>query len=300
MIVLSPAGPALSLAGPITAHCNLFFVGFLGCASIGTITGYKVAAMELCYCGPVNGVNPADGVTFAGTTSKVFVFATPFEDLSGGSAITLDSTLVADVVDITQSFFKFDAPAAGLTVEGGATVSAGLFEANLFPAANTLTPLVGVTPAATNWWMSDNTGLRDSRVVGVAYLTASALTNIAAANTPVKIAGTTTADSLNERFSHSNNRLTYTGQGPALVQVTAAVSVNASSNNKQFTVWIAKNGSVVTGSGVTVFVGSVADVRAVTSTILVELQTNQYVEAWIENDSDGTDVTAEALTLTVR
>lgn len=297
--IASPAGPALALTGPIEVHCNLFFVGFLGCLSIGTITGFKVAALEMCYCGPFGATLSAGGITFAGTSSKIFVFGMPFEDLSGGSAITLAADVVCDVVDVAHSFFKYDAPAVGLTVTPGATVGRGLFASNLFPAVNTMTPLVGLSSASVNWRIVDNNGLRDSRVLGSMYISSTAITAIATQNIPVKIAGTTTPNVLNERFSHTNNRLTYTGEDLAFVEVLSIISIDAAANNKQFTCYITKNGQIVAGSGSTMLVSSGTDVRSLTCATLVELSIGDYVEVWVENDSDDTDLTVTALTVNI-
>lgn len=288
--IVCATGPCLALVGDINYQLNIFFVGLLGAAA-GTITGFNVQSIKQCY------IDAAEGLVFAGTTRKVFVDSTPFYGITG-SAITLDSTLSVVVVDITTTFFKFDSPGVGITAEVGYSVTEGLIRGSLVDG--TATPLSGLATSDTNWRMENNSGIRDSRIVGWVYLTSSASTVISAIDTPVKLAGTTAAAALNERISHpASNRVTYTGLVPSLVDISARVNIDPVANNQAFNLYIAKNGTVLPESLTRVRVAAGSDERNADVGVLAEAVTNDFFEVWIENTTSDSDVTALSLTLKI-
>lgn len=222
--VIATGGPAFALQGTIEHQLNLFFMGVFG-ASAGTITGFDVQAVKSCF------IKAADGFTFAGTTNKIFVDGTPFYDIAEGNAgIRLAANLDASVADLVTNFFKFD---DGTCIEAvdGYSVGEGKLRGSLIDG--TATPLAGLSPADVNWFMRDNTGVRDSRVAAQSFLTEAATTTIATEGVFVPVVGPFELGALAERFEHNgDNELVYTGQAPALVTFNAAFTVDPSNNNR--------------------------------------------------------------------
>ena len=289
--ILPTGGRALDLTGSIDYQLNIFYVGLLG-VSVGTITGFDVQAVKSCF------VSAASGLTLDGTTNKIFIDGTPFFEISG-AAITLAATLVCSVADIRGSFFKFDSPGIGVKAESGYSVSSGIYTINLIDG--TAVPLEGMSPSDTNWKMTDNTGVRDSRVAGQLSLDAPATTTISDVDTPTKVDGATSMAALTERLDGStvDNRLQYTGTEPALVSVQTAVSVEGG-NNITGQVMIAKNGEVIAESRGQFKVGTGdAQVSAATFAV-VEMETGDYIETWIENQSNTSDFTLNSMSLVGR
>ena len=289
--ILATGGRALDLTGSTDYQANIFYVGLLG-VSAGTITGFDVQAVTSCF------VSAASGVTLDGTTNKIFIDGTPFFEVSG-AAITLAATLVCSVADIRGSFFKFDSPGIGVKAESGYSVSSGIYTINLIDG--TAVPLEGMSPSDTNWKMTDNTGVRDSRVAGQLSLDAPATTTISEVDTPTKVDGATSMAALTERLDGStvDNRLQYTGTEPALVSVQTAVSVEGG-NNITGQVMIAKNGEVIAESRGQFKVGTGdAQVSAATFAV-VEMETGDYIETWVENQSNTSDFTLNSMSLVGR
>lgn len=85
-----------------------------------------------------------------------------------------------------------------------------------------------------------------------------------------------------------SNRLRYTGTKTRVFSVSAALSFISSVNNKTYTYYIAKGGSVDTSSGVQTKIGTGTDTQAVAIRHLVSLATNEYVELWVECDDAAT------------
>ena len=289
--IVATGGKAIDLTGPNDKQLNMFYVGFFG-VSAGNITGFNVQAAKSCY------VEAANGFTFDGTTAKLFVDGTPFFDITG-AAITLAATLVCTVADIRVSFFKFDSPGIGIKAEAGYSVTKGVYTGNLIDG--TAVPLDGLSPADINWKMTDNTGVRDSRVAGQLSLDAPATTTISAVDTPTKVDGATSMAALTERLDGStvDNRLQYTGTEPALVSVQLSVNIEGG-NNVDGTIMVAKNDTVIEESRLNFRLSTGADERNASTATIVEMETDDYIEAWIENRSGDSDFTLNSMSLVGR
>ena len=120
------------------------------------------------------------------------------------------------------------------------------------------------------------------------------VTTISVTNTPVKALGTTTANTINQKFTHTDNRLTYVGALIRDFQVTATVSLS-SGNNNVIGVYVAKNGVVISSSEMYSTTSSGGKAESITCQTILELNENDYVEIWVENNTAVTDVTTEYL-----
>ncbi len=291
-VFIATAGPVLALEGPITQQLNLDFVGVFG-PSAGTITGYDVSSVKSCF------IDCADGITYDGTTNKIFIMASPFYSITG-SAIRLAASLVCDVAHIESTFFKFDSPGVGVEAVAGYTVGTGLLVTSL--KLGTLTLFSGLSPADTNWKMENNQGSKDSSVIG-AYIqdVGTETTTITTAGVAVKANITTSASIYNERFSHANNRLTYIGQDTVSVRLSVETSMGKTSGAgaDDAVLRLALNGALITtsrmgatlrASGETVNIG-LADV--------IEMSNGDYVEVFVENVTSTRDITLADTNLTI-
>lgn len=143
-------------------------------------------------------------------------------------------------------------------------------------------------------------GINNSDSIANYYMSDNAtVTNVITVATPLKIAGTTTANSINQKFTHTSNRETYTGAINRNFKVTATVSVTSASANDQIGFYVAKNGTVLTESEMYVTTNASARAESVTIQTLVSLVTNDYIEIWVENDTDASDVTVTFLNVVI-
>ena len=120
------------------------------------------------------------------------------------------------------------------------------------------------------------------------------VTTISTVDTPVKALGTTTANTINQKFTHTDNRLTYVGALIRDFQVTATVSLT-SGNNKVIGVYVAKNGVVIPSSEMYSTTSGSGRAESLTCQTILELNENDYVEIWVENSSTSDDITVEYL-----
>jgi hypothetical protein len=141
---------------------------------------------------------------------------------------------------------------------------------------------------------------KDDVASGNLYLTAATATNFSGANAPTKVLGTTTAVGLFRVSSSGSNRLIYDGIKTRRFSVMGSVSVTSSSANKYFSFYIYKNGVKLPESEQAMRLSTGVDKGSLTITCTVQLSTNDYIEIWAENTSDGASMTVETLNLTIK
>lgn len=135
---------------------------------------------------------------------------------------------------------------------------------------------------------------KDSAATGSMYISSSSTTTISTVDTPVKIAGTTTTA---EEFrvdddGGTDNRLRYTGEHTRHFTVICTMGVDSAGNNKTYTIYVAKNGTVLPESGVPRKIAGGGDVGSIAVSVTTEMETDDYIEMWVENNSDTTDFIA--------
>ena len=133
---------------------------------------------------------------------------------------------------------------------------------------------------------------------GCYYISTPAETSITGATTPIKAAGTTTEIASNG-FSHTSNRLTYSGTATLKFVAQGNVSATkASGTGADIRYAVAKNGTIVTGLSVTRNTSSSVE-GAMAFGGIVTLATNDYVEIWVENLTNADNLTIQEGSLTV-
>ena len=115
-------------------------------------------------------------------------------------------------------------------------------------------------------------------------------TVIASTATPVKVAGTFTADHDSSVTGSTTGRMTYTGTADIHLAVTVMASVNSATNNNQdIKISLGLNGTVVAGSKIAARLNSGIP-RLMATTYVFEMQTNDYIEAFVENGTSTDDI----------
>lgn len=144
---------------------------------------------------------------------------------------------------------------------------------------------------------SGNTGwvaVQPSRAYGGFYFSTPAATTLAAA-TPAKASGTTTALSLAKFTMPASNRLTYTGTATRLFHVKTSVTVikAASTGAALASLYLAKNGSVITGAqNRQMLADNTTAEYGFDVSWVVSLATNDYLELFLE-EAGGDDMTVQ-------
>ena len=132
----------------------------------------------------------------------------------------------------------------------------------------------------------------DTTLYGQLYFSATAATTIAVAGTYVKLAGTTTSDSLNGITMPQNNRLQNNSGTTRVFQAMARTDIIDGSGNKNIAIKLAKNGVLIDATESN---GETTNNVAAHATInwIVSLAAGEYVEIWATNKSDTSSITAQ-------
>lgn len=255
---------------------------------VGQITGFRNITIFLNYWRCTNGLKIGGAVgKFAATNCYI-------TNLTTGEGLEFLSGLTIDEINLSNNHFIYPG-LVGIKVNTGVTVNSGRMTTNMFSGVGT--NLAGIDSYTYGWKMAQNTGIPDSRALCFAYMSGNATaTPLTTASTFYKINGTTTM--VNEhRFTAGNdNRMTYTGQDPITARVLVIIGAHAPANNSDFSIAIAKNGTVIPlpfGSMAAANNGTSFQIVLATE---VDLTTNDYVEVWIrKNNTNTTTVTVEEM-----
>lgn len=270
-----------------TKFCNLFS----GCSvieiagptlGVGQVSGFKATTIIENYW------SCADGIKVTGSMGK---FASAYNFITGISAgvgIEFLSGLVIDDIDLSNNYFIYSGQ-TGVKVNSGATIDFGRMGTNMFRGVTTL--LNGFDSYTPGWQMMLNTGIPDSRSYGYIYFNDNlTTTSTSPNNTYVKVAGTTTATTLQKLTSPSSNRLTYIGKRPILAKVLITITGKSPTNGADFTFALGKNGTVITTPKQTT--GSLVNNQAFTMILETEVSmaTNDYIEVFIKTTTSSSSV----------
>ncbi len=239
------------------------------------------------------------GLTFTGTVGTIGIDNSIFVgDGSAGNILEIDAsaTITRRFRIIYSSIVAFGST-VGIDVDVLATVPTEgyILDTINFSGGGTYTSGVDYLDNKVRW--SNSRGVTNTSEFGNYYMTNNAtVTPIASAGVEYKIEGTTTPKAINQKFTHTNNRLTYTGGLDREFQISATVSFT-SGNNKVIGLYINKNGTIISDSEMYATTSGSGRAESIHVQTVLPLTANDYIELWIENDTDATDVTVEFLNL---
>lgn len=282
----------LDAGGNPNQALDWFGVNFTDCAVVGTIANYTN-----CVVSDSAFLN-SSGLTFDGTADTIAFNATLFNP-SGGTMLTLPSTLtVSRRFRVIYSSFVVVGGETGIDASTSAVIPTEgyILDTVNFSGGGTYTAGVPYTDNKVLWTSCRN--VINSSNAGYMTMQANATaTTIGATNTPTKVAGTTTLASISQKFSHSDNRLTYTGALSRSFKITAVASL-ASGNNQVIGMYIAKGGTAQTASTGLTTTSGVGKAENALSQLIVELLTNEYVEVFVSNETAVTNITVAYMSVT--
>ena len=133
---------------------------------------------------------------------------------------------------------------------------------------------------------------------GTCYVSSPTETIIGAGGTSVKALGTTTAGEL-RGFSHANNKLTYLSSQTRVFQVDIDAIVICAGDAKTLSITFAKDGSENVAARTELALATGAVPTSISCTGIVELDTDEYVEVFVANESDDVNMTVNLMQLVV-
>jgi hypothetical protein len=284
--VTHPNSALLSFTDSGTNVLRVVDVAYAG-ASIGTLGGNGSSVRFTNF----SGATTSNGMLLAGNW-KILLFQPALSSIAAGTFIDL-GTATFDSISITET--TLDYPAGAFFISGepnsGNMNVGGLSLVSNSRLVGSGTPLEQITPDDSQFTFSQNDSIRDSRPDGLLYIQGNTVAStIASANTPVLAAGTWTIGPLGQFTGTTGGRLTFVGVKDARLPVTFSVSIAPTlSTGIAMSIYLAINGTIDAGSR-RQGTGSAGLPTSITMPWQYTFSPNDYVEVFVENNTNATDI----------
>jgi hypothetical protein len=291
------ANVALNLDGDgTTTALDWFGVNFTDCATIGTIRDYTNFIMQ------DGAFLNSGGMTFDGTIGTVGFSQCLFDNYSSTTAIIIASTCtISRRFRVIYSSFVTLSGETSINVNASATIGDERYILDTVNFSGGGTYISGVNQTSNKALFTTCVGIQNTSTRGFYYMvnnTTDTPIGVPNVNVWVKALGTTTADSNNSKFTHTNNRLTYIGAFNTSFLVTVNTAVRASAANQNISIGIAKNGAILSNSEMTIRTGTANQEHPGSTQFQIDLVSNDFVELFVRN-SQSTDVRVSDLNFSV-
>lgn len=291
-------GTALNLdgTGNATAALDWFGVNFVDCPTVGIIKTYSNFIMSDCAL--LNSAN----MTFDGTIGTVGFVQCLFSGRAAETTLNFPSTLtITRRIRATYSSFVAFGGATAINVNDSAVIPVEGYILDTINFSGGANYTAGVQFNDNKALFTNCKGVSNSAEIGQCYFTNNTTQNtIATTGVFEKILGTTSASAVNQKFSHTNNSLTYTGGITRSFRVTASCSAQAiTTNATTILVRAAKNGTTIAESESQATTSATLRNENFYSQAIIELATNDYLELWIANATNANNVLVTELNMIV-
>lgn len=288
--IIALTGTILSATDVTTPGSSVVFVDvcIFNADVLGTISNIDSFITTNCTFGWIT-----DGFSFTGSSNRQAV-SHLCELYSGGGAYYTLGTALFDAVSVND--YAIDL-AAGSNVISAAVSSAninagGLGFISFGRHRGAGTPLSGATVDDSLWQFIGNDIIPDTRPATLETLTANATsTNISSSGVPVLTAGTWVSELSSQFDSTAAGRLTYTGGKDVCLAVTISATLSPDGGgSRDLELHLYKGGVAVTNATQNATISS-SDPGNIVLVWELAFSTNDYIELWISNNTNTTDIT---------
>lgn len=276
------------------------------CDSVRTLNCTKYATFEKLFVQLIvnsSCFNCADGITLIGAVSQILSFRQLALQGTSATFVGIDLTGSTQVlIELVTNVFGGGVGSIGIKGDtGSANVASGFIasvDRCLF--AGVTTPLSGVSVDDFRWNFTSNGVVADTMPDALLTLTSNATPTVLSVGVPTLVLGTW----IDKRTSHFTNtaagRATYNGERALTSPMMVSMTLDpVSGTNKSIRACIALNGTPIADSSMAINVSS-GDPKQLTIPWQETLNENDYIEVFIENESDSVDVTVIDATFRVR
>jgi hypothetical protein len=279
-----------------TGNLEIEGVAVTNVATLGTIQNYGNVVINKSI------FQNSAGLTFDGTLGAVVIETSLLDGRAGATTITVPATaVIGRRFRVFGTSFTNAVGETAINFNAAATVpdeSYILDNANF--SGGSLTFLAGLDYTSNKASFFRNFGIRNSNAIAAYSMTGNATaTVIAVASTFVKVAGTTVAGALNQKFTTAvSNQAVYTGAFTADFRIAVNASMT-SGNNQTLRMRVAKNGVTLSDSNVLFQTTGSGEASAIPTQALVTLVPTDYLEVFVTNDTAANNITVSDLNVTI-
>ena len=242
-------------------------------------TNYRISYQDLVAGLGVTGSIVTTGDVSGSPVLEIDGTVNKIRNIENGSGIVTSITATNGV----KVSHNFTASADGLPILLNTTAAS--------PTIASIVAGSGISIATVNDSGIEITSIADQIYGQVTMQGNATATTIATQGTPVKVAGTWVVQTESNFTGNTTGRLTYNGSTTEVVSASVSITFShAAGGSDDLAVYIAKNGSVITASKLTRAVTSSA--RGNVGTFFnVSMDTSDYLEVFVANDSDTNNIT---------
>ena len=284
-----------------TGLTKLFFcrnVRFNNVPKWGTYTGFVTTIITFS-----SSRNSDDGLTIAGT-GQLITNISAFAILSTSATCVQLDFGAAVISNIELDNLILVAPAGGIQLKGAAN-SANVTVGSLGMMSNSAIQggatqqLSGITNSDIRWDFTGNNVTNDSISDALIHTSSNALvTTITSVGVGVKVNAVFVDDDISRFTSDGTGKLTYIGEKAARLPIDVTGTLLATGGDKQVDLCVAINGTVVVATCVQ---GTASGTKAAALTCIWQhdFQPNDFVEAYVSNQSTTDDLTVTQAVLRI-
>jgi len=282
-------GTVFNLDGDgITTALDWFGINFVDCATVGTIKDYSNFVMT------DSAFLNASGLTFDGTFGTIAFGNCLFDTSTGGTAITIPSTLtISRRFRIIYSSFITLSGETSINFSSSAIVGNERYILDTVNFGGGGTYISGVDQTSNKTLFVNCVGIINTAVNGQLYMqNNSTVTTISGSGIFAKVLGTTTASSDNSKYLHSDNRLTNdaTISRKYLIQCILSFTSGAS-HVCEFGFYDSKLGGIRTPSRTKSTSNGGGRAENVSFSCVVSHVQGDYLEIWCANNTSSQNIT---------
>lgn len=245
-----------------------------------------------------------DGIDIQGINNTILSFSKLFMQSTSATFKGIDfGTAISRTIEVDNLIIEGPAGSIGISGLAGsgnvpagrlATVKSSEFGANV-------TPLQNITNSDVRWSFKDNTPISDTITDALLSLNSNATaTVITTASTPVKIAGTWVVERESRTTGTTGGRVTFNSERDEVLPIDGAVFVEpVSGTNKLIKCYFALNGAIIANSGQQIKTDA-GNPLSIPMTWQHDFSGNDYLELWVENNTDDIDILVSYASLRVR
>lgn len=280
----------------VTTALDWFGVNLLNCASGGTIKNYTN------FVAGDSALLNSGGFSYDGTIGTVAFSNTLFDLASGKTAITiLPTCTISRRVRIIYSSFVVLSGETGVDFSASATVGDERYILDTVNFSGGGAYVTGLTNTSNKALFANCVGITNTSTKGLLYMinnAADTTIGVPNVNVWVKAAGVTTSGSLSKFTMPANNRLTYTGAFSQSFMIHVNASVRSSGTNQVISIGVAKNGTILTESEMTIRTATANQEYPGSTLAVIDMVLNDYIELFIKN-TGSTDVRVSDLNMNI-
>jgi len=271
-------------------------VNFVDCARVGIVNNatnfvYKFSAF----------LNSSD-LEFTGTIGTIAIENSLLNGQTASTILKLPASLtVTRRFRVVYTSIITSVGGTSINVNTGATIPVEGYILDTVSFSGGGTYLVGIDQTSNLTRFSNNTGIINTSVNGQMYMvnntTATTISNTVDF---FKVAGTTTASTDNQKYTHSNNRLTNEAVVSRKFLIQASLAFSAGANNVcEFGFFDSALATIRTPSKTKSTANTAGRAENVTIMCVVEHSLNDYIEVHARNTSSAVDITVTDMNVLV-